>query len=116
MKEGSKWHVLYCVIILILGLVILYQAKNDNTQAKAKGVGEYVYIDNARTLHTAHDCPAVYRIPNTNQQPIRRKGKDELVMEHLNKICSRCVTDTQYDILRAAVRVNEGNGVFYDDE
>lgn len=110
------WHLVYILIIFILGFIILYQTRNDNTQTKTKGVGKYVYIDNGMTLHTAHDCPAVYRIPNTNQQPIRRKEKDELVMEHLDKICSRCVTDTQYDILRAAVRVNEAKGVFYDDE
>ena len=117
MKAGSKWHVFYCLVIIILGIVIVYQASSgDSTPAKPEGLGNYVYIDKSKTLHTAHDCQAVYKIPNTNTRPVIRKKKDEIVMQHLDKVCSRCVTDQQYDLLRAMVRVNEVNGVFDDEE
>lgn len=111
MESKVRWQtIIYWLIIIVLGFTVLYQCHNTN---KPAGVGEYVYIDISRTLHTKHDCPAVYR---NNSQTVTRKKKDELVRSHLDKICSRCVTDSQYDILRAMVLVNEGNGVFYEDE
>lgn len=86
-------------IILTISLITLL-ACSGNTQKNAADnakIGKYVYIDEAKVLHTKNGCKAVYK--DHSMQRVNPVEPLCLSFESLGRLCSQCVSEQQIDSL-----------------
>lgn len=108
---GRNWTWLYWVVMLVFGCIVLYQCNHkecvdvESNRVQGKVVGDFVYIDLARVLHSKDGCTAVLKERNT--QPVTPKKTEEVTIGDIEKICSRCVTGEQYVLLKALAESNQ---------
>lgn len=76
----------------------------NNSQQKDIVIGQYVYIDYARVLHTKQGCRAVYK--DHNMQVVNPVRPDELTEWNLSRVCSQCVAPEQIEELRRIINNN----------
>lgn len=101
-------------------------ADNDSVDEEVPTIGQYVYIDRTGCLHIQQDC---YSLDNNDQMILYAETSDEktessldiegsryalhrisvkgqLKNEDLNFCCTRCVNDSNYNILKKEVAHN----------
>lgn len=107
--SNRNWRWLYWMVMLVFGGIVIYQCNhkeaNQDTQAQEKLIGDFVYVDLARVLHTKNGCTAVLKERNT--QPVTPKKTEEVNIGDIEKVCSQCVTGEQYAMLKALAESNQ---------
>lgn len=108
-KGNKNWTWLYWSVMVMFGGIVLYQCNHkeivEDDQVQEKIVGDFVYIDLARVLHTKNRCSAVLKERNT--QPVTPKKTEDVTVGDIEKICSQCVTGEQYVLLKALAESNQ---------
>ena len=109
-KTHNYWK--YAAIVLfVLSVTILcflIKSKQPIREVaqieKIEKIGQYVYIDYARVLHTQQGCRAVYK--DHNMQVVNPVSPEELTEWNLSRVCSQCVTPEQIEELRSIINNN----------
>lgn len=106
----------YVPLILVVGCVIGCSETKKETQKEESKLGEFVYIDKSKCLHTDKKCMNLLDLSddgaNKNYQ-VKFVGTNKLCPNDFGSICSYCVSDETFKELRKKI---EQNGYAYDGE
>ena len=112
MKRVSLYLPLILVAVCVLGCS---ETKNE-TQKEESKLGEFVYIDKSKCLHTDKKCMNLLDFSddgtNHNYQ-VKFINTNKLRPNNFGFICSYCVSDETFKELRKKI---EHNGYAYDEE
>lgn len=100
MKLNKKTIIEYLVLALVL-IIATVKYYNDN-KPKGQLFESYVFIDELQVLHTSSKCSGIKPAGSAEFLPLNKVN----TLFPL-KICSRCVTEEQLDVLdKVAEKVN----------
>lgn len=127
-KIEKKYYKEYCLVLAAFILPLMLYAncerKSDKYEEQVEtevskgrkkkddGIGEYIYRDKNRVLHTKNGCKAVYK--DHGSQPVDVIRKEAVTEYYLENVCSQCVTDKHYNELKEIIYQRDINGR-YDD-
>lgn len=93
-----KW-LTACIAITIIAVVAIWRFSEPKSEAvkTTDKTGDYVYLDKTGLLHTDRKCSRLNYKWMTSER-IKVRDLPSLTIEN-NKICPKCVSDRQYEIL-----------------
>lgn len=93
--------------LLILSLILPFMCSctsRSNQEQDKPLLGKYVYIDSDGILHTRNHCVLGMKTTDANGNERRKSVQfievSQLTQEDLQALCSWCVSDDQYEILK----------------
>lgn len=86
------------------------QEKESKTEETENVIGEYVYMDTNKTIHINRDCISFILKERTSfgVHPIKRT---ELKLDDIYFICTKCISDQNYENLKDLCRDNYYSGL-----
>lgn len=113
MKQKTNRSYLYIGIVVILlvihGVMNAIENKKEKESEPKPNIGEYVYIDSQGILHTKQ-CYVGLEVTNKEGEsylkPVTRVRATEVLPDYLERTCSFCVKDEDYEALTVIAERN----------
>lgn len=112
-REGNRYLAVLIIVLPFLLVAGFYayrsQSKKEmpqeNQPASGSPLGEYIYMDRMGVLHTENGCAYVFK--DRGAKPVHPVSVTDINRHNISSICSQCVTEEQYSLLKALVESNE---------
>lgn len=94
-------------IILTCTCIFISCVRKNNAKCEsADKIGNYVYIDTQGVLHSDKNCVALILLDNRGVEFVETQ---KLQQVHLKSLCSKCIEDRDYELLKKVVEKNKIN-------
>lgn len=114
-KERNRYLAILIIVLPFLLVAGFYMFRKQPKEGKLQeslptsssplGLGEYIYMDRMGVLHTKNGCTSVFK--DRGAKPVHPVIVSDVSRSNIASICSQCVTEEQYSLLKALAESNE---------
>lgn len=112
-KERNRYLAILIIVLPFLLVAGFYmyrcqptkESPQESLPASSKPLGEYIYMDRMGVLHTKNGCTSVFK--DRGAKPVNPVSVTDISIRNIASICSQCVTEEQYSLLKALAESNE---------
>jgi len=112
-KKRNRYLAILIIVLPFLLVAGFYMFRNqpkegkpqENPLTSSSPLGEYIYMDRMGVLHTKSGCTSVFK--DRGAKPVNPVSVTDISIQNIASICSQCVTEEQYSLLKALAESNE---------